>query len=96
MDVIRATLVLQERRAFRVGKNTMALDLQGSATSLKKREKGKRIKCSDCGETVKLKKEMVEQDGKKYHLVCAGFIHAPKLAPCPDCFMVAPCFCVGT
>lgn len=73
----------------------MAMVLNGSATAIKRRDKSKRIKCADCGDTVKLRKELVHQDGLNYHLQCAGFIHAAKLAPCPDCFTMAPCLCVG-
>ena len=79
-----------------MGRDRMVMQLDGTATSIKRRDKSKRIKCADCGETVKLRKELVVQDGRNYHLLCAGFIHAPKTAPCSDCFVVAPCLCVGT
>jgi hypothetical protein len=71
--------------------------LAGSATTFKRRDKTKRVKCADCGKNIALRKELVQgADGKPYHLLCAGFVHHPKLTPCPVCFIVAPCNCVGT
>lgn len=78
-----------------MGRVHMVMQLDGTATAIKRRDKSKRIKCTDCGESVKLRKEVVWQDGKPYHLLCAGFVHAPKVAPCLTCFVVAPCLCVG-
>lgn len=73
----------------------MVMQLNGSAIAIKRREKSNRVYCSDCKEIVKMQKEIVWQDGKPYHLLCAGFVHAPKVAPCMTCFVVAPYLCVG-
>lgn len=78
-----------------MGRSSMAMVLDGMSTTIKRRNKSVRIKCADCGESIRMRKELVVQDGKNYHLLCAGFIHAPKVAPCTTCFIVAPCLCVG-
>ena len=74
----------------------MTLQLDGTSTTTKKRDK-KRVYCTDCGNSIRLRSEMVRgDDGLPYHLLCAGFVHHERLAPCPDCFTIAPCLCVGT
>lgn len=69
--------------------------LQGSATTIKRRDKKTKERCADCGDPIRLKAEKVVQDGQPYHLLCAGFVHAEKVKPCPTCFIIAPCLCVG-
>lgn len=74
----------------------MALDIAGSSTTKKKRTKN-RVRCTDCKNTIRLKAELVRgDDGLPYHLLCAGFVHHEKLTPCPTCFIIAPCLCVGS
>lgn len=67
-----------------------------SAPTIKRRDKSKRVVCADCGDTIKFRKEIVRgEDGRPYHLLCAGFVHHEKLEPCPECFMIQPCLCTG-
>lgn len=78
-----------------MGRDHMVMQLDGTATTIKRRDKSQRLKCSDCNEPIRLRKEVVWQDGKPLHLMCAGFVSAPKVAPCTECFTIAPCLCVG-
>jgi hypothetical protein len=65
-----------------------------TSTTVRRRDKSKRIKCTDCGKNIGMKKELVRgEDGLPYHLLCAGFIHHPKLDPCGECFTIKPCLC---
>ncbi|QGZ16746.1 hypothetical protein PBI_DEWDROP_99 [Microbacterium phage Dewdrop] len=79
-----------------MGRTDMAMTLDGTATTIKRRDKATKIRCAECGEPIRMKKERVVQDGLSYHLLCAGFAHIERVASCPDCFTVAPCLCVGS
>ena len=85
----------------------MALELDGTATTIKKRSR-KRVRCDWCKGTIRLRSEIVyTDDGHRMHLGCAAdFKHrnddlgetevVSKLEPCPECFTIAPCLCVGS